>query len=163
MQLYQLPPPPTPISPYNPSTPLPRQSCQTFVYVIILIVLLISHDCLGDGRQKRAPGQATKRSIDAHLARLDRTHRPASNALSPASGVPTWPAWVPPGPLVTTRPPRLGCAEGQTHTRTSIHICGLFKDRNTMIISFTRVISNLFNIRFFKCLVYNTLNISCYI
>ena len=50
--------------------------------------------------------------------------------------------------LGTTRP-RLGCAEGQTHTRTSIHICALIKDRNTIIISFelfsfTRVISNLF-------------------
>ena len=76
--------PSNPFSPYYPSTPLHRQWCQTSVYVIILIVLLTSHDCFGDGRQKRAPGQVTKRSIETHLARLGRTHRPASNPLSPS-------------------------------------------------------------------------------
>ena len=41
MQLYRPPLLLQPqFSPYNPSTPLPRQSCQTFVYAIILIVLL---------------------------------------------------------------------------------------------------------------------------
>ena len=35
----------------------------------------------------------------------------------------------------TTRA-RLGCAEGQTHTRTPIHICTLLKDRNILIYVF---------------------------
>ena len=73
---------------------------------------------------KRASGQVTKRSKDAHLARLGRTHRPASNPLSPASGVPTWPASVPPGPPRFHPPrPALAVPKGKhIHGRRSTYV-----------------------------------------
>ena len=161
MQLYRPPPPFNPILPIQSlNTPTPP-SCQKFMYVIILIVLLTSHDCLGDGRQK-CRWASDRTIINSTLSRYYPLAPLRWNPLGP-------PREHPPGPNLdsthpassgTTRPsPRLGSAllsngaEGQTHKRTLIHICALLADRNTIIISFelfsfTSDISNLFNIRF---------------
>ena len=130
MQLYRPPLPSNLILPILSLNTPTQKWCQPSVYVNILIVLLTSHDCLGDGRQKRAPGQVTERSIDAHLACLGRTHRPASNPLSPASGAPTWLASVPPRPpRYQPSRPTLAVPKGKhIHGRQSIYV-GFLKNR----------------------------------
>ena len=143
----------TPLSPSNPI--LPIQSLNTPTPPMMSNICVCNYiNCFTHiawlfrwRRQKRAAGQATELSLTA--VRLGRTHRPASNPLSPSSGAPTWPAWVPPGPpRYHPSRPALAVPKGKhIHGRRSIYV-GFFKDRNTIIISLTRVISNLFNIRF---------------
>ena len=114
MQLYRppSPPPPTSFSETIPQHPTPPMMSNICVYNYINCFTHIAW--LFRWRPaKRAPGQVTKRSIEIHLARLGRTHRPASNPLRTHL--------VPHGrthltSLVTTRT-RLDCAEGQTRTR----------------------------------------------
>ena len=135
MQLYR---PSLPLQPHSPiqSLNIPTPPMMSNICVCNYINCF-THIC--DGRQKRAPGQVTKRSIDAHLAHLGRTHRPASNQLSPATGVPTWPASVPPWPLLTTRPaPPWLCRRANTYTDVDPYMWTFYKRH-----------SNLFNIRFF--------------
>ena len=106
------------LKPYSPKqsleTPSPllaRQSCQTSVYVIILIVLFTLNKrprnfC------KRASGQVTELSLTA-----DRL----GSALPPGSTL---------HPQQDRR--AAGVLTSQTHTRTSIHICGLSAHRDTI-------------------------------
>ena len=88
----------------TPTPPLPRQSCQTSVYVIILIVLLTPNDRHRNFR-KRASGQVTELSLTAdrlgrtHPARFGRTHPARLGSAHPARlGTTRPPRYYPPGP-----------------------------------------------------------------
>ena len=109
--------------PQNPTPP----SCQTSVYVIILIVLLTSHDCLGDGRQN---GQVTEQLLTAdcvgntHSPQFGRTHSARlASAPAPASVVPTRPVsgTIPPPPRLGSVLPATGPKGKHIHGRWSIY------------------------------------------
>ena len=92
-------------SPYNASTPppppLPRQSCQTSVFI----------NCITHTKLPFTVSQKGLRQVSLTTDRLGSTHRPASNLLAPPREHPPRPASVPPGPPRYHPPrPRLGSA-----------------------------------------------------
>ena len=93
-----------------PSQPLPRQSCQTSVYVIILIILLTLNDRPRNFR-KRASEQVTEQSLTAD--RLDGTHPARFGRIHPVrlgSAHSVSLGRNHPARFGTTRPARLGSA-----------------------------------------------------